>query len=381
MCPISFVFSYFRLFHFQKYMQMIIPMKAKIFLFTVLLGFVYPFKPFLPVCAQDISTGTSDLPSSLFQSEEPLYLTLSMDIKSVFQDREEEPSHPAEISYTDEEGNKTTIPIKINVRGNFRKDRNNCDFPPVRLNFSDSTSGNTIFDGQDKLKVVTHCRSRPDMYEQSVLKEYLAYKLYNLLAQESYLVRLVNMTYADIKGNNDTLRKMAFFIEPTGQMASRNGCERMEVSNIHQTRTNQHKTSVMALFQYMIGNTDWSVWVQHNIVLLQDGKSIEPIAVPYDFDWSGLVNPPYAVPAEFLPIESVKTRLYRGFCKPEADLELALDEFRQRKEEIYHTCNSIPFFSEKELKKTLKYMDEFFKIIENPKAVRAKIYATCRTVD
>jgi hypothetical protein len=357
------------------------PINKKTLLFLLVLVLICPIKSYVLLDAQDIRPSTGEPPKFLFQSDELLYLTLSMDVKTAFLEREEEEDHLAEISYTDPEGNKTTLPIKISVRGNFRKDRNNCDFPPLRLNFSDSTVINTIFDGQDKIKLVTHCRSRLDLYEQNVLKEYLAYKLYNLFAEESYLVRLVHLTYADVKGKLDTLKKMAFFIEPTKQMAYRNGCAKLEVGNIHQTRTNQHKTVVMAIFQYMIGNTDWSVWVQHNIVLLKEDTSDLPIVIPYDFDWSGLVNAPYAVPAEILPIETVRTRLYRGFCRTDAEVQLALDEFRQRKDEIYQTCNSVPFLSEKELKKTLQYMDDFFKIIENPKTVKSEFHDKCRSLE
>lgn len=357
------------------------PIKRKIPLLHLVLVFILLLKSFFLLNAQDIRPGDGEQPKALFQSEEPLYLTLTMDIKSVLSNREAEESHPAELSYTNTTGNKIIMPIKISVRGNFRKDRNNCDFPPLRLNFSEHAVINTIFNGQDKIKLVTHCQSRLDLYEQNVLKEYLAYKLYNLFAKESYSVRLVHMTYADVKGKLDTLNKMAFFIEPTKQMADRNGCERLEVNNIHQTRTNQHKTTVMAIFQYMIGNTDWSVWVQHNIILLKQDTSNVPIVVPYDFDWSGLVNAPYAVPAEILPIETVRTRLYRGFCKPDAELQQALDEFRQRKDEIYKTCNNVPFLSAKELKKVLKYMDDFFKTIENPKKVTLEFHNKCRSIE
>jgi hypothetical protein len=189
------------------------------------------------------------------------------------------------------------------------------------------------------------------------------------------------MSYADVKEGLDTLNKMAFLLEPTKDMAHRNGCEELEASNIHQTRTNEYKTTVMAIFQYMIGNTDWSVWAQHNAILLKEDTSVIPIVVPFDFDWSGLVNAPYAVPAEFLPIETVRTRLYRGFCKSDEKLQPALDEFRQRKDEIYKTCKDVPFLSEKELKKVLKYIDDFFKIIENPKKVEVEFHRKCRTVD
>ncbi len=107
-------------------------------------------------------------------------------------------------------GMRLQLPMKVRLRGNFRKDPVNCDFPPLRLNFSNTTVINTIFAGQDKIKLVTHCRSRKDLYEQNVLKEYLAYKLYNLFTEESYHVRLVHLTYADTEGKVDTFKKWHF---------------------------------------------------------------------------------------------------------------------------------------------------------------------------
>jgi len=149
--------------------------KKKTFLFLLLLILICPIKLYDLLEAQEFYPGTDVPLKSLFQSDEPLHLTLTIDMKSVFSNREAEDSHPAEISYTHAEGNIITLPIKINVRGDFRKDSINCDFPPLRLNFSNTTVLNTIFEGQDKIKLVTHCRTRPGRYEQNVLKEYLAY--------------------------------------------------------------------------------------------------------------------------------------------------------------------------------------------------------------
>jgi hypothetical protein len=162
-------------------------------------------------------------------------------------------------------------------------------------------------------------------------------------------------------------------------MARRNNCEILEVKKIQQERTNRQKMNVFCVFQYMIGNTDWSVWALHNVVLLKKDPTAFPIAVPYDFDWCGMVNAPYAVPAENLPIESVRTRWYRGYCRPDAELQLALDEFKQRRDDIYRTCNGVPFLSEKDLKKTIKYMDQFFKTIENPRTVNVVFHQNCRS--
>lgn len=367
------------MFLFQKLLQTMRSINKNNLAFLLLLVLICPIRSHSWLYAQDVSSSKDDLPKPLFRSDEPLFLTLSMDIKTVIRDIEEKENHPAEISYTDQEGNEIKLPIKIKVRGNFRKDPNNCDFPPLRFNFSDNTVKNTIFGGQDKIKLVTHCRTRNDLYEQNVLKEYLVYKLYNLFTEESFPVRLVHLTYADTRGKIDTLKKMAFLIEPNQQMARRNDCEILEVEKIQQERTNRHKTTVMSVFQYMIGNTDWSVWALHNVVLLKEDPKTLPIVVPYDFDWCGLVNAPYAKPAELLDIETVRTRLYRGFCRPDEELQLALNEFRQRREEIYQTCRSVPFLTEKEMSKIIKYMDEFFITIENPKKVEVEFHRNCRT--
>jgi hypothetical protein len=363
----------------RKYLQMMSTINKHILTIQFMLVLVCQLNSFSWLTAQDISSMEADLPAPLFQSDEPLSLTLSMDIKTVFRDIEEKESHPAEISYTDPDGKLIKLPIKVKLRGNFRKDPVNCDFPPLRLNFSNTTVINTIFRGQDKVKLVTHCRSRKDLYEQNVLKEYLAYKLYNLFTDESYLVRLVNLTYADTEGKVDTLKKMAFLLEPNNQMSRRNDCEFLRVKNIPQERTDRQKMNVLSVFQFMVGNTDWSVSAMHNVVFLKKDPKALPIVVPYDFDWCGLVNAPYAAPAEHLPIESVSTRLYRGFCRPDAELQLTLDEFRQRRDEIYQTCNSVPYIAEKDLKKILKYMDQFFKTIDNPRAAEVAFHQNCRT--
>lgn len=363
----------------RKYVQMMSTINKHILAIHMLLVLACQITSFSWIRAQDGSSMEENLPTPLFQSDEPLFLTLSMDIKTVFRDIKEKESHPAEVSYTDPEGKVINLPIKIKLRGNFRKDPVNCDFPPLRLNFSSITVKNTIFRGQDKVKLVTHCRSRKDLYEQNVLKEYLAYKLYNLFTDRSYLVRLVNLTYADTEGKVDTLEKMAFLLEPNQQMARRNDCELLRVKNIPQERTNRQMMDVLSVFQFMIGNTDWSVAAMHNVVFLKEDPKALPIVVPYDFDWCGLVNAPYAVPAENLPIESVSTRLFRGFCRPDAELQLTLDEFRLRREEIYQACNNMPFLAEKDLKKILKYMDQFFKTIDNPSASEVAFHQNCRT--
>ena len=255
----------------------------------------------------------------------------------------------------------------------------NCDFPPLRLNFAKNTTQNSIFKGQDKIKLVTHCRTRGDQYEQNVLKEYLAYRLYNLFTEESYRVRLAEIRYADSGGKRDTIYKMGFLIEPAEQLASRNNKGYIEIKNVKQEHCDRDKMTMLSVFQYMIGNTDWSVPALHNIDLIQSEPSDNPVAVPFDFDWCGLVNAPYAVPSENLNIDNVRTRLFRGYCRSEEEFEAVFREFRSKEKEIYATFESVPGLNERELEKTIRYIDRFFNILSNPNLVRNEFYNKCRT--
>ncbi len=328
------------------------------------------------VLAQD-TTGVAE---RFFTSGEILSLTLTMDMKTVLKEvGDEMQQHPAVISYLSPEGDSVAIPIKIRPRGHFRKDPINCNFPPLRLNFSSQATPNTIFEGQDKLKLVSHCRSKRSQYEQNVLKEYLIYRLYNLFTEESFRVRLAEMNYVDSGGKVKTQTKMAFLIEPSGQMALRNHCEEIEVRNVRQGDCDREKTTRLSVFQYMIGNTDWSVPALHNVVLMQERPEDPPVLVPFDFDWCGLVNAPYAVPAEILDIENVRIRTYRGLCRTEEEFERVFQEFRDRETEIYNTIRSIPRLEEKNVTDIVRYIEQFFATINNPKRVDHEFYRGCRT--
>lgn len=325
------------------------------------------------------SQGGQFNPAPLFSSEEMLRMTIVMDVKAVLRDvGDDRREHPAEIIYH-ADGKEITVPLKVRTRGHFRRDPMNCDFPPLRLNFAKETSANSMFEGQDKLKLVTHCRTRGNKHEQNVLKEYLAYRIYNHFTEESYRVRLVEMAYADSKGKKDTLYKMGFLIEPTSQLLKRCGCEKVDIPNVRPDQCDRTKTNIMAVFQYMIGNTDWSIPAGHNVILMRSHFSQPPVAVPYDFDWCGLVDAVYAVPNPILGIENVKVRLFRGYCRTEEEFEQGFQEFRNCEEEIYRLVGSIPRLAEQEQKKISRYLDYFYKTINNPRSVQSEIHNVCRS--
>lgn len=133
----------------------------------------------------------------------------------------------------------------------------------------------------------------------------------------------------------------------------------------------------MAVFQYLIGNSDWSVPALHNIVLLRPEDLSVFLPVPYDFDFSGVVDARYAIPPPHLGLSSVTERLYRGNCQSEEDLQPVLDRFLARKEDILALWNS-DLLDSGTRKRAVRYVEDFFETIENPREVRAELIRTCR---
>ena len=89
----------------------------------------------------------------------------------------------------------------------------------MRVDVSRTCVGGTVFDGQNGIKLVSHCRDRDDD-EQDVLKEY---RTFNLLTDESFRVRLARITYVDGEDDDDPVVRYAFFIEEAEAMAERLG--------------------------------------------------------------------------------------------------------------------------------------------------------------
>lgn len=313
-------------------------------------------------------------PSPLFDSDEILELTLRGEMRTVFKERGEESAyHMASLNYETEEGTMN-IPVKIKTRGHFRKLAANCKYPPILLNFAKaSTPENSAFKGQDKLKLVTPCQG-----DDYVVREYLVYKLYNLISPKSFKARLVKVVYDDTVKNKTTDAYYGMLLEDEKQMAARNNCERIKVKRLPPESVIREDFLKMAVFQYMIGNTDWSVQYLQNIKLITtDSKSL-PTAVPYDFDHAGIVGASYANPAPELRMSSTKQRRYRGYCMPEmTEFKAVFATFNELKDAIYEVYSGNELLDEKYKKDTIKFLDKFFETINDPEAVEKEFSYPC----
>lgn len=316
----------------------------------------------------------------LFGSDSLIELSITTNIKDLIQDTGKNSKyHTARLSYQLGDSVVSMI-VQLKTRGRYRKNKNVCSFPPLRIKFNQASSSYTLFHGQDKLKIVGHCRNENDRFQQMVFQEYLIYKSYQILSPESFNVRLARVIYKDSGNKVKNLEEYVFFIEDFEKMAKRNGKIPIYKKRVHQAKTMTNKITRMAIFQFMIGNTDWGVPTLHNIKMIAKTPSSRPVAVPYDFDWASLVNAPYAVPNEKLDIENIHERLYRGYKRTPEELEFIFKEFRMKKDRFYSLYQDTNLLTEKEKKRVLKYFDDFYLIINNPKLVKRYFISNARQV-
>jgi len=315
--------------------------------------------------------------SPLFNSDEVLEITFSGNVLELMKDRGDEPQyHDFRLSYKNSDNSLTELPVRIKARGHFRKLKQNCNYPPLLLNFSKETSGNSIFSEQDKLKLVTPCRD-----EKYVIREYLVYKLFNLTTSRSFKARLVrfNMNSTDPK-TKSVEPLYGILLEEEDQMAKRNNSVLVEGKLMRPGQTEKEDFLNMAVFEYMIGNTDWSVQYYQNVKLIATDSMATPITVPYDFDHAGIVGAPYAQPAPALQMTSTRERRYRGYCVQDmSQFDNVLTRYNQLKDDYYKVYTANTLLEDSYIKSTIKYLDDFFKTINDPKKLKNEFQYPCRS--
>ena len=301
----------------------------------------------------------------VFDSEEILSITLKGNIRELLNDRATKSTYRnITLSYLEKDSSEVSIPVEMKTRGHFRKIKGNCKYPPLQISFpADVNRLSKAFNGQKKLKLVMPCAG-----DDYVVREWLAYKIYNLVTPQSFKTRLVRLNLHDTKSKKQQGSFYGFLIENEKQMSERNKAIVIE-QKLRPEEAKQDAFLTMAVFQYLIGNTDWSVQYLQNIKLLKTGTSPQLITVPYDFDHSGIVNAPYAQPAEELLMRSVQERRYRGYCMNDLKVfEKPIALYNKLKDDIYNLYRKNNLLDEKYIKSVTRYLDEFYSTINDPKA-------------
>ena len=352
---------------------------ASLFFVTLALLLTCP----LPLSAQEKSDGAPK-PSKLFKSSETMMVTMTAPWRNISRQEKNQNPYPAKIEFTDDLGNTVTLDMTVERRGITRQ--RVCDFPPVKLRFEKEAVKGTTFRGQKSLKMVTHCK-KATRYEQFYVKEMVAYQMYNLITDYSFRVRPLTVKYVDSKTGNTDESRFAFLIEDDSDVAKRNGLKKLHIPKMKVSQLDPKVTSEFSLFQYMIANVDWAALSGPGPDCCHNTKLIGPeplqatdraFPIPYDFDSSGMVDAPYAAPAQGLPIRSVTSRLYRGYCRQNDTLEEARVKFLAQQSAILALIDNEDRLNSNTKKKTTKYIGKFFDIIQDPKDFKKLVIEKCR---
>ncbi len=279
-----------------------------------------------------------------------------------------------------------TLAIKLAPRGISRRTTEACDFPPLRIEFKDKPGPDSLFKGQKELKLATHCRGDFN-YQDYGLLEFVAYRLNNVVTPLSFRVRLAEIDYVEARSGSVRIHRRGFLVEDEGEMAERNGLKQVKTPKIDRGQLNGEATARSDLFQYMIGNQDWSdvaapagMHCCHNIKLLgKDASNLsELVPVAFDFDSSGLVNPPYALPPVNVPIKSVRTRFYRGYCQFNAQASAAAQDMLAKRDQLLGVIDATPALSTHGKTSARQYLQDFFDEISDSAKLQKRILDRCR---
>jgi len=315
-------------------------------------------------------------PDPLFQSDEILDVRIVAPISTLVSKRPIDEELPGTFQYTNSAGEAVEFDIKLRTRGKFRRDKDNCRFPPLRLNFGKSQTKGTLFQKQKKVKLVTHCQNS-SKYAQVLLREYVAYRLL------SFRVRLLRITYVENERSKADDVRYGFIIEHRDRLAKRMGKKVLEISGVSPRSLNAEYANMISFYHYLIGNTDFSSvrgtkgdMCCHNHVLF--GNESEAVwSVPYDFDQAGLVGAPHAAPNPKFTIRTVKQRLYRGRCIHNDYVKATIAGYRDKREDLLQIIGELEVASDRSAQSMTSYIEKFYKALDSEKRVTSAIIKKC----
>ena len=332
-------------------------------LFKILILFIPCWFLFSNLQAENPPPDSLKKTFGLFDKDDIINISLKFDLSTYFRAKPQKEYLKAVITFNPGTPDSASGNIRLRTRGVFRNQY--CMFAPIELNFKKADFGYSDLNKISKIKLVPQCSSGKDK-EDWILREYLAYKLFNVLTDTSFRVRLVKVSYIDSETKKKPAKPVvqyAFFIEPAIMLTARTNTIELTTKNLTQKFVIPQIMDRLAIFNFMIGNYDWSVPGPHN-VLITKSKDINlsglAIVTPHDFDWSGMVNPTYAIPAENIGTENVRERLFWGICRTKDVYSKELDGFLEKKGQFYKVINDCPYIAQKVKKDITDYLNGFF---------------------
>jgi hypothetical protein len=317
----------------------------------------------------------------LFASHDTLEVEVEAPFAMLTKERPDEEEVAGKFRFTEDDGSTAELDIVVRTRGHYRRNRRVCTFPPLRFNFRKSQTKNTLFDKQDKLKLVTHCRNN-SLYDQTVLAEYLAYRILNLLTDTSFRARLLRVTYLYTDDDRE-VESYAILIEHKDRLGKRINGKPLRIENARVSELRPQDLNLASVFQYLLGNTDFSPISAapdedccHNQALFASKDGLH-YTVPFDFDQSGLVNAPHASPNSRFGLQSVRQRLYRGRCIYNNLLPVTMQLFRDHKDDIEALVQEQEELAPPTRRHMQNFIERFYETINKPRRVKRSFIKKC----
>ncbi|MFT7286119.1 MAG: hypothetical protein ACI87W_000223 [Halieaceae bacterium] len=319
----------------------------------------------------------------LFADPDPLSITLTGPFSEINRKRDKEQEYAGTLSYANEDGETTVLDVKYSVRGNFRLQNKVCSYAQLWINLKKSQVKDTLFHKQNKLKLVVQCRDS-ERFREFIAREEHAYRMFQTLSDISLGTRLLEVNYVDTAGDDDSRTQTAFFIQHQKRLAKQLDMDVLDLPSADKARLDEPQSALVALFMYMVSNTDYSMIASppgqnccHNTkVLAASTGALYP--VPYDFDSTGYVNASYAEPSGDLKQRSVRQRIYRGFCVSDEAQDRALAIMREKRASIYRILEDNRYLKDKSVKKSRKFIDDFYSVIDDPRDLQYAVIGKCR---
>ena len=301
-------------------------------------------------------------------SQETLICTLSTDLKKLINRKHIEEYIPGKFTVNDQ-----VYDVEVRTRGNARKTI--CYMPPFKIKFNKKQ---LEIEEPNSFKLVNSCK-KGTSYEQLLVKEFFVYKLYNIITPKSLNAIMLDILYESNTGKGKPSEGYAFMLEDEESFAAKHGGVIYEPKVTFYNRLDTFQLALMTMFEYMIGNTDWAIGNQHNCFIVRDTvRQVYPFPVAYDFDYSGMVNAPYAIPQKNTPIKGVRTRFNRGRCMTPENMKKACEVFISKKEEIMEYTETFPYFTKASKSATINYLESFYKAIEDDKRAKNAFCNECK---
>jgi len=324
--------------------------------------------------------------SPLFAGDDLLNVKIIAPMASIMFERDDVNYVPGTFQYLATDGRSVEFDIGLRLRGNFRRQRNVCEFAPLRINFKKSQVRETLFAHQDKLKLVTHCQDAR-AYQGNLLREYLAYRVFNNLTDASFRVRLLRITYVDTDSKVRETVKYGFLIEQKDRLAQRIHATPVELKRVFVPDLQPAYTNLTSLFHYFLGDTDFSQiaadpddYCCHNHALFssEDGSYF---SIPYDFDMSGFVDAAYADPRKRFDLRNPKPRWYRGWCTNNGQIPASVIVFDEKREEIYALINNLELLSRYQRSSLTRFVDTYYASVKTTKKIEKNLVKDCKESD